>query len=284
MKIFGIVIGIILVIIGALTVWFNIGYSPASAEFKRDTEELLAHGSAEPTGRVFTEEDFAEMPETVRRCMEHCGYIGTPVMSSMKMEYHDVAFRQGKTGPSLNIDYTQYDFADEPCRLAFIDSSMFGIPFEGYDYYRDGKGGMKGVIAKAVTLFDQTGEEMDKACLATYLAECMFMPSALLSDDVTLEELGDRRVRATVTYGGQTVSGIFSFNEQYEMTSFVTDDRAATGTDGTVEHIPWTACCADYAASPDGILLPTVFRAVWNYPDGDFVYFDGAISSVTYRY
>ncbi len=51
--------------------------------------------------------------------------------------------------------------------MALIDSSIFGIPFEGYDSYQNGTGGMKGVIAKAITLFDQTGTDMDKACLAT---------------------------------------------------------------------------------------------------------------------
>ena len=40
---------------------------------------------------------------------------------------------------------------DKPGRMAMIESSMFGIPFQGYDYYRDGKGGMRGVIAKQLT-------------------------------------------------------------------------------------------------------------------------------------
>ena len=57
---------------------------------------------------------------------------------------------------------------------------MFGVPFEGCDYYRNGKGGMKGVIAKAITIFHQTGIDMDKACLTTFLAECMFAPTILL--------------------------------------------------------------------------------------------------------
>ncbi|MDY3917602.1 MAG: DUF6544 family protein [Candidatus Limivivens sp.] len=51
-------------------------------------------------------------------------------------------------GHTLKIDYTQYNFIHEPCRMALIDSSMFGIPFEDYDYYQNGTGGMKGVIAK----------------------------------------------------------------------------------------------------------------------------------------
>lgn len=38
------------------------------------------------------------------------------------------------------------------------------------------------MIAKAITLFDQTGSDMDKACLATFLAESLFAPTVLLQD------------------------------------------------------------------------------------------------------
>lgn len=205
-------------------------------------------------------------------------------MSYLKMEYQDVDFVQGRNGAKLKIDYTQYNFIKEPCRMALIDSSMFGIPFEGYDYYQNGAGGMKGVIAKAITLFDQTGADMDKACLATFLAESMFAPSILLQDYISFEEINDFEVRATITYGGQTASGIFTFNERYEMISFTTNDRAATGTDRSMEYIPWSALCKDYQLSENGIKYPTKFQAVWNYPDGDFIYFDGIISEVSYGY
>ena len=203
-------------------------------------------------------------------------------MSYLKMEYQDVDFVQGRNGAKLKIDYTQYNFVKEPCRIALIDSSMFGVPFEGYDYYKSGTGGMKGVIAKAITLFDQTGADMDKACLATFLAESMFAPSILLQDYITFEEISDFEVQATITYGGQTASGVFTFNEQYEMISFTTNDRAATGTDGSMEYIPWSALCNDYKVSENGIKYPTKFQAVWNYPDEDFIYFNGVISGVSY--
>lgn len=110
-------------------------------------------------------------------------------MSYLKMEYHDVDFLQGRNGPALTIDYTQYNFIKEPCRMAFIDSSMFGIPFEGYDYYQNGTGGMKGVIAKAITVFDQKGADMDRACLVTFLTESLFAPAILLQDYIIFERI-----------------------------------------------------------------------------------------------
>lgn len=265
-------------------VWFHIPYSPVKSDFQKDVSTLFANNHLSEAGGIFQKEDFAHCPTAIQKYIEHCGYIGTPKMSYLKMEYNNVDFSQGKNLPTLTIDYTQYNFINEPCRMALIDSSMFGIPFEGYDYYQNGTGGMKGVIAKAITLFDQTGADMDKACLATFLAESLFAPTTLLQDYITFEEINNFEVRATISYKGQTASGIFAFNEQYEMISFTTNDRAVAGTDGSMEYVPWSALCGEYQTVASGIKYPSKFQAVWNYPDGDFAYFDGVISEVSYGY
>lgn len=272
---------IVLIILVSVIVWFAIPYSPIKSEFKSDVENLKNTNTFAPC-RVFNQSDFERLPMPIQKYVEGCGYIGTPQMSHMRIEYKDVDFKQGRKGPSLTIDYTQYNFVVKPAREALIESSMFGIPFEGYDYYSDGIGGMKGVIAKSITLFDQTGTEMDKACLATFLAESLFEPSVLLQDYITFEEVDAYHVRATISYGGQTASGVFAFNEKYEYISFTTNDRAVSNSDGTMEYMPWTAACSDYQVSDSGINYPTKFSAIWNYPDEDFIYFDGKISSISY--
>lgn len=47
-----------------------------------------------------------------------------------------------------------------------------------------------------------------------------------------------------------------------------------------MENITWSALCGDYKVSANEIKYPSTFKAVWNYPEGDFVYFDGKISEV----
>lgn len=279
-----IVIGVLFALIVMILIWFHIPYSPVKRDFQNDVDTIMSENQLQTKNEVFTEEDFNNLPAAIQKYIQGCGYIGTPKMSYLKMEYHNVDFLQGKNRPTLTIDYTQYNFINEPCRMALIDSRMFGIPFEGYDYYQNGIGGMKGVIAKAITIFDQTGADMNKACLATFLAESLFAPTILLQDYITFEEISDFEVRATITYGGYSASGIFTFNEQYEMFSFTTNDRAVAGTDGSMEYVPWSALCNDYQLSENGIKYPTKFQAVWNYTDGDFVYFDGIISEISYGY
>lgn len=270
---------IIATIILVIAIWFNIPYSPVKSEFAKEVKECVEKSDSNPKG-VITKEDFEKFPSAIQKYVENCGYIGTPYKSYLRMFYKNVDFMQGKTGPKLKIDYTQIDFAAKPYRLALIDSSMFGIPFQGYDYYKNGVGGMKGVIAKCFILFNQTGAEMDKACLATYLAEIMFLPSALLNEYISFEEIDDYKVRATITYGGQICSGVFAFNQNYEYISFTTNDRVVTNSNGTMENILWSALCGDYEVSANGIKYPSTFKAVWNYPEGDFVYFDGKINEV----
>ena len=278
------VIGVMLLFVGVIVAWFYIPYSPVKSDFQKDVGTLISENQVRTDNGVFAKKDFRDLPVAIQKYIEGCGYIGTPKMSYLKMEYRNVDFAQGKNGPSLKIDYTQYNFINKPCRLALIDSSMFGIPFEGYDSYQDGIGSMKGVIAKTITLFNQTGADMDKACLATFLAESLFAPTILLQDYITFEEISTHKIRATITYEGQMASGIFTFNELYEMISFTTNDRAVAGTDGSMEYIPWSAICNNYQLASNGIKYPTRFQAVWNYQDGDFVYFDGVISEVSYGY
>ena len=270
---------IVAAVILLLAVWFNIPYSPVKSQFNGDVAQRM-QSSAPVAGEKFTADDFMELPPLIQKYLESNGYIGAERHALLSMEYRNVDFGMGPDKPKIKIDYSQRDFADSPDRLAFIDSKMFGVPFQGYDYYMDGKGGMKGVLAKLFTLFDQTGPEMDKACLITYLAEAFFLPEALLKEFITFKQVDEHTVEATITNKGVSASGVFHFNDSYEMISFTTNDRGQIAPDGSIEYTPWEAQCENYKEYSDGIKRPTVFRAVWKNKDADFIYFDGKISSV----
>ena len=276
-----ITLGVLLIIIGAVLVWFNIPYSPVKQQFYNDLAGLKAESSLY-SGEVFTENDFRDMPPIIQKYIGYCGYIGKPKMSFQTVDFHNVKFTQGRKGPALKMDYTNCNTVSKPNRIAFMNSGMFGVPFEGYDDYLDGKGGMKGVIGKVITLFHQTGSDMDKGELVTYLGECLVMPSSLLQDFITLDEIDALRVKATITYYGISVSGIFTFNESGEAISFYSEDRPCVTTDGSVESVGWSELYEDYQLAENGIRYPTHLKAIWNYEDGDFVYFDGKISSISY--
>jgi hypothetical protein len=51
--------------------------------------------------------------------------------------------------------------------------------------------------------------------------------------------------------------------------------------DGKMESVRWTAILADYRMD-GGLLLPSTLQAVWNYPEGDLLYFDGKDVAIEY--
>ena len=265
-----IIIGILLCVVGVALVFFNIPYSSTRSEFNRLVGSIITE-TDKNTG-VISEDDIAGLPTLVENYFRDCGYIGIPKMNYAQVVYHDVDFVFGDK--KLKIDYTQYNFTGAPTRVAYIDSSLYGIPFEGLDAYVDGHGSMKGVIAKLHTLFDQSGEAMDKASLVTYLSECLLIPSVALEDYIVWQEIDDTNVKATLCYYGETVSGIFRFDPQNETVTFTTDDRTLIASDGTTENVTWSTVTSDYQET-DGVKKPTVFIASWKYTDGDLVYFDG---------
>ncbi|MCE5197063.1 MAG: hypothetical protein LLG09_08065 [Negativicutes bacterium] len=271
-KIMLTIIGVVLCVTGILMIFFNIPYSKSKTDFDRTAKQLMTE--ADPQEGIFQEEDIAGLPAPVQTYFRYCGYIGTPKMSYIKIYYQDVDFLFGKNKSAIKIDYTQYNFVKEPNRIAYIDSSMYGIPFEGLDTYSDGSGSMKGVLAKLFTLFDQTGEVMDKSSLVTFLSEILFVPNSALQDYIKWEAVDDLNAKATISCYGISVSGIFTFNENGEMLSFTTDDRSAVATDGSSETMEWSVVCDDYIEL-NGIKKPTSFQAIWHYDDGDLIYFNG---------
>lgn len=280
-KVIWIVLRILILVMICIFIFLKIPYSKVKADFNNSSSSLIEKTFV--NNEVFTEGDIKELPIPVKKYFNYCGYIGTRKMSYMKATFKNVTFKTGKDKPSLKIDYTQYNFVNKPDRIAFIDSSMFGIPFQGFDSYLNGVGSMKGVIAKSYTLFDQRGDAMNKASLVTYLAECFLVPTVILQDYITWEGIDETHAKATIYYYDISASGIFTFNDNGEMVSFTTNDRIATEIDGTAKNVKWTAICSDYKES-NGIRKPTVLKAIWHYKDGDQIYFNGNEIQIEYDY
>jgi len=269
----------VVALFAGILIWFIIPYSPTEAEFTKLTNYQIAKMTNQDG--VFTYEDIAELPLAVQKHFQYCGYIGKPKMSNMNIHFNDVDFVLSPDKPKLKIKYIQYNFVEEPERIAYIDTSLYGIPFEGIDAYQNGAGSMKGVIAKTYTLFDQKGEAMDQASLVTCLAESLFLPTLALQDYISWKEIDETHAEAVINYYGTSGSGIFTFDDNGAMISFTTNDREYTDIKGSSQKVKWSAICGAYE-EVDGIKYPSNLKAVWHFESGDLVYFDGKDITVKY--
>jgi len=259
------------VFIAAIIIFFKIPYSKTMNRFRKDVQKHSEQSNLQSV--VFSDQNIAFLPEPVQKHFRAAGYIGKPKMASISAYMQSIPLRSSIHKPPMIIDYTLHLFAYKPVRLAYIKTSVFGIPFEGYDSTQNGIGFMKGVIGKVITLFNQTGAEMDKAQLLTYLGECFLFPSAVLSKYIAWEPIDATHVKAVITYKGVSGSGVFAFSSDGLLKSFYTDERAQIQTGGKINYPGWSAVFEDYRQE-DGIWLPKNIKAVWHEEDGDLVYFN----------
>lgn len=270
----------LLSLILGIVIFLFIPFSPVKADFERIAEGKIKDAEAVP--ELFTEADIAGLPTPVQQYFRYCGYLGTPKMAYMKASLTNVDFVMSET-KTIKIDYKQLNLVEKPERFALISSSLSGIPFEGLDSYENGKGSMKGMLAKIIPLFNQRGENMDRACLVTWLAECFLVPNAALQGFVKWEPIDDTNVRATVTWEGINASGIFTFATTGELLSFRTSDRVAVDMDGKETKADWSAYFREYH-SVNGLKQPKVIQSIWHYKSGDCVYFNQNETAVSIRY
>ena len=258
------------ILITAVIIFFMIPYSITEDGFQKDVQRH-SEQSIIQLG-VFTEQDIEVLPVPVQNHFRVAGYIDIPKMESMTACVQSASLRESNGKSPMNIRYTVYSFAHTPIRLAYIKSSILGIPFEVYDSTQNGIGFMKGVVAKLFTIFNETGPEMDKSQLLTYLSECFLVPSSIISEYITWEPIDVNHVKAAIAYKGVSGSGIFTFYDNGLVQSFFTSERARIETNGKIDYPGWSIVYEDYYEN-NGVCIPKTVKTIWHEDDGDLVYF-----------
>lgn len=275
---------LIFVIIGIVIYWM-LPYSPAKQKFqKRMNKRVEELGESK---EVCRREEIEKLPKPLQK---HCEYIGlenTPKYKVANAVFQDTDFIfDTKSEKIMKMDYDLWLFEGKIFRSAFCSASMYGIPFEGEDYMtEENQGGMRGLLAKSIQIFDVRDEQGYKAGLISWLVEsAVINPSALLSPAITYKELDDTHVEATISANGVTGSGIFTFNEEGAITEFYSDERQVEEIDGEKIEMGWRCICDNYEMQ-NGIKIPTKIKSIKIFPDGkELVYFAAQDYTVQYDF
>lgn len=276
------ILGILLIVMGCILVYWAVPYSPEKSQFDNMISKKLSE--TPEADSVYTKEEIEKLPEALQRYFNYINCVGKPKHNAVKVMFQDVYFNFDSKERIMSIDYEDWLFADVPFRTAFITASMFGVPFNGSDYLLEKEGGMKGIIGKAIKIFDIHNEQMYVAGLLTWVAESACNPAILLSDYITYKQLDDTHVEATVSYNGLTGTGTFTIDEEGRITKFESMEREVAEIDGVMQPINWYGEYADYKPSDVnyGILMPTFLSVSKGFPDRDVVYFKSDDYEVTF--
>lgn len=234
-----------------------------------------------PAPHMITEEDLESLPPQVQRYLRRVGVLGRPHVRSFHATF-DARIRGGPEEPWLTGSAEQYEFFDPPARLFYMKATRAGLPVHVLHRYVGGTASMEGRLLGLFTVLDVSGPELTQAETVTLLNDMFFLaPAALIDAPIEWEELDDRRVRATYTNAGHTVSAIAYFDANGDLVDFDSEDRYQ------VEHEPprlvrWSTPLYEYGRY-DGYRLATGGAARWGAPGEEWTYGEFGLESIRYN-
>jgi hypothetical protein len=135
-------------------------------------------------------------------------------------------------------------------------------------------------IMSLKTIADASGPEIDQGALLRYLAETMWVPTAVLSDHIGWEHIDSHSAIATMKYAGVYASGGFTFNDKGEITEFTAERYGDF--DGKCRMETWLAKATDYKEF-NGFIALSKGRITWKLKTGDFERYRFEVKEMEYN-
>ena len=155
------------------------------------------------------------------------------------------------------------------------------LPVRVRDSYVNGTGAMRVTVAGIVPMINQRGTpEMASASLLRFLAEAVWLPTALLPrDGLSWSAIDDTSARVTLTDGATTVSLDVQFTPRGEIRTV--SAMRYRDVNGTPVLTPWVGTHGEYVRM-DGMMIPTVGEVAWMLPEGRTPYWRGRLVEATF--
>jgi hypothetical protein len=231
-------------------------------------------------GRLVTADMLQDLPEPVQRYMAYTGVVGKPWIDTVRVQ-HAGRFRLGQDRPWMPMRAVQTYTTGPPGFFWKARFKMAGLwLLSAQDRYEGGQGHMFGKMAGLWTMFDARGEEIDQGTMLRYLSEMIWIPTALLGENITWQGIDDHSAQVTFSDCGKSVSARMAFDSDGKPVNFVT--RRYREINGGYSLDPWSTPMVAYGERA-GLNLPVHGQAVWNLPSGDLAYWDGEVTEVEYN-
>ena len=270
-------------VLGVLAVLLAVLSMAAGAAFDRrvrdEVEELFRDAAGEH--RVITQADLEGLPGVVQKWLERSGVLGKERAWAVRLKQTG-GIRTAEGQPWMPFEAQQYYTVESPGFVWSVRAKaapLVGIV--GRDRYYQGKGHMLIKVLALKTVADSRGKEIDQGSMLRFLSEIMWFPTAALSEYIQWEPIDATSAKATMTYQGMTASGVFSFTEDGDVTSFVAR-RYYLAPDGTHSLETWSGVVSGHKEF-DGVRIPSKADVRWNLEAGDFSYFNGEITRLEYN-
>jgi hypothetical protein len=264
----------------ALALWFG------AARWNDKTlgmiEQLEAAAlTSEP--QTFSFKSFDALPAPVARYFRATLKEGQPFIRTARMQQQGEFWMKGKWIPFTS---EQYFSATPPGMIWDADMRMNPLlNVRVRDSYVAGQGSMQVKLLALMPVVNELGgAELKAGALLRYLAEAVWLPTALLpSDHMQWSAIDEQRALATLTDSGLSVSLEFRFNDAGEIISFYTPGRYYREDDGSNVLQPWAGYQRAYEER-SGMRIPLEGGVEWQLPNGRLPYCKLKIIGIEYEF
>jgi hypothetical protein len=247
--------------------------------YKREVQQGLTRYHDMP---LLTDNDIKRLPKPVQKYLYYVGAVGKPQVFNVRAVFAGQMKRDIRSN-WVNIHSEQYNFFDEPTRLFYIYSDIFGIPFDGLHAYIGASATMQIKVANIFQVVDAKGKMMNKGETVTMFNDmCLLAPASLIDPHIEWETIDPLTVKARFTNKENTITTLLYFNEKGELINFSSDDRYFSLDGKTYLNYRWSTPVKGYKEY-NGRKIPSYGEAIWDTPEGQFVYIKLDIVEVEYN-
>ncbi len=234
-----------------------------------------------PPKVIITEEMLVGLPGNVRQWLVHSGVIG-------KEQIHLVTLQQKgllRTKPDskwMPFTAAQYCRADDPAFNWHAAVNMFPlITLNGRDKFENGRGEMTIKLWSLFSVADEGGgDKINFGTMIRFLSEIAWYPTAALAGYIRWEAINAFSARATMSYSGITVAGIFNFTPEGDLLSFEADRYMVSRKQASLEK--WLVEMTGYKYFNE-IRIPYKCKVTRKLKTGDFNWADIELTDLEFN-
>jgi hypothetical protein len=161
---------------------------------------------------------------------------------------------------------------------------MPGVPVRVHDAYVAGEGVLHASLLGLFPVVDMRGTgDVAEGELMRFFAEAAWYPTRLLpSQGVRWQAFDERSAYATLEEGDNSITMLFTFNEEGLIDTVRAETRGRT-VDGEVVPTPWQGRFWNYEER-GGMLVPLDGEVAWLPPEGEKPYWRGRITEISHEF
>ncbi|MFN8135287.1 MAG: DUF6544 family protein [Bacteroidales bacterium] len=270
---FGSIANIIILVVAVLTI--------TSLRFEMKFKNDVLH-NLERTRMLkpvnLTESDLLPLPEPVQQYLRYAGVVNKPKVKNFRVVFEGEMRSKGKDW--FPFTTVQYNFFDEPTRLFYMKGKMFGLTVPGYHRYIEAKATMDIRLFGLFSVVAESGAVLDKTETVTLFNDmCLLAPATLIDKRIQWKPVDSKSVAATFTNHGISITAMLYFNEKGQLINFLSNERTALPEN---KQYPFTTPVYEYK-SIDNRNVVSNGDAVYDYPDGKFVYGKFRLKEIAYN-